>query len=475
MNDKIRLFLLGAVCILLTVEPAVFAGYETEPQDDAQTSQTLIVDIEKSELIEKLEIEQNAGTEWFEEAGFGLFLHWDIITAAEGAYEISWSMVEGLLHPSNVMTPSEYFALAKKFNPKKYNPDTWLAAARRAGMTYAVLTVRHHDGYALWPSQYGNFSTKQYMNGRDLVKEFVDACRKNGLRVGLYYSPPDWYYNREYMSFRLGTEGFDLWAKVNPDAKPLGLDHEEIELKKMSAEWIEDYKAYMKGQVTELLTNYGQVDLLWFDYNFGGYIGMTLEEIRKLSPGTVVSHRWHGKGDFLTYEGALPKEKPPQFPWEMCKPLGASWAFQKQSETNFTPTAGILETLVTVRSMGGNYLANIGPRSDGTLAEIAYKRLSEVAQWMEYGRESVFNVKGAYWDNLCNYPVTTSKDNTIWYVHFLGSDNKPAALIHETPPASVVLLRTGQPLEWKKTQEGIRIELPENLKTDLVDTVKICW
>lgn len=425
------------------------------------------VSVDKAGLSDSKNLRQ-----WFADAGLGLFLHWGISSAhPEGGLEISWSMIKDW-HPVCV-TPAEYFKLAEVFSPEKYDPDKWCRAAARAGFRYAVLTTRHHDGYALWPSEYGHFSTKQYMNGRDLVRPFVKACRKYGLRVGLYYSPPDWYYNRDYMSFRLGTEGFDLWAKTNPEGQPLGIHHEPIKLKPMPDEWKEDFKDYMKGQVTELLTDYGPIDLLWFDYNFGGVIGITMEEIREISPQTVVSHRLHGEGDFLTYEGALPKEKPPIYPWEMCTVIGQGWAYRK-NET-YQSTGEILEQFVTTRSMGGNFLPNVAPRPDGTLPETVYERFRDMREWMRYSRESVFDIKGAYWLELCNYPLTMSRDESVWYVHFTPDAQEPAVLKTERAPRKIILLRTAKPVPFTMHANEVHIVPGDRLIPNRVETVKITW
>ena len=137
------------------------------------------------------------GTAWFPEAGLGLFIHWGI--ASVKAMNISWPMYDR--GEGAKITPNDYWAMAQEFHPKHYDPDRWLKAARQAGFKYAVFTTRHHEGYAMWPSAFGDFGTRTHMGGRDLVKDFVRACRRNGLKVGLYYSPPDWYFDREFMNF----------------------------------------------------------------------------------------------------------------------------------------------------------------------------------------------------------------------------------------------------------------------------------
>src|SRR5205809_5944844 len=161
--------------------------------------------------------------QWYPDAGFGLFIHWGVSSVE--AMNISWPMIPGralaakriddaaereriiregdwnLNGKPNGITPNEYWAMAKDFNPQKYDPDKWLKAAKEAGFTYAVLTARHHEGFALWPSKTGDFNTSNYMGGRDLIKDYVEACRRNGLKVGIYYSPPDWHFDREFFTF----------------------------------------------------------------------------------------------------------------------------------------------------------------------------------------------------------------------------------------------------------------------------------
>ena len=158
---------------------------------------------------------------WFPQAGLGLFIHWGL-ASIPGNLDLSWGMMKNTpwdasFQNSNKLTPAAYFALAKQFNPTNYHPDRWLKAAKDAGFGYAVLTTRHHDGFALWPSKHGDFNTRTYLNGRDLVREYVDACRRQGLKVGFYYSPPDWYFERQYRSFGYGTKGTTRIAASGPE------------------------------------------------------------------------------------------------------------------------------------------------------------------------------------------------------------------------------------------------------------------
>ena len=159
---------------------------------------------------------------WFPQAGLGLFVHWGL-ASIPGNLDLSWGMMKNTpwdasVQNRNKLTPAAYFALAKQFNPTNYHPDRWLKAAKDAGFGYAVLTTRHHDGFALWPSKHGDFNTRTYLGGRDLVREYVDACRRQGLKVGFYYSPPDWYFDRQYRSFGYGTQGNGRVAASWPES-----------------------------------------------------------------------------------------------------------------------------------------------------------------------------------------------------------------------------------------------------------------
>src|SRR4051794_28637639 len=205
-------------CLYLSVAFAIFLPVITMAQPKAD-------DTAKAEHgMIGVGAESNAGhtshpdAQWYPDASFGLFIHWGISSVK--AMNISWPMIPGrplaakriddpaererivreedwnLNGKKPLISPNEYWAMARDFNPQSYDPDKWLKAAKEAGFTYAVLTARHHEGFALWPSEYGDFSTKNYMGGRDLIKDYVEACRRNGLKVGLYYSPPDWHFDR---------------------------------------------------------------------------------------------------------------------------------------------------------------------------------------------------------------------------------------------------------------------------------------
>ncbi len=327
--------------------------------------------------------ERNAhpGARWFfDPTLLGLFIHFGISTV-HGDCDISWGMMdnpERRAKGNGIVTPREYWKQAEVFDPKLFEPEKWLYAAKEAGFTYAVMTTRHHDGYAMWPSEYGELSTKRYMHGRDLVGEYVDACRKVGLRVGLYYSPPDWYFNRDYMSFMIGSR-----SEKYPDRPNKDIDHNPIgDLPKMPEEHYDAYCEYLNGQIKELLTRYGKIDVLWFDGTVKDVSKvMSARDIRALQPGIVINDRLWGVGDYSTqYECRIPNERPKDKYWEACViwHVGGGWSYVKNADKyrSLDITMGQYDA---VRRFEGNFLLNIAPDRDGVVPPAYYSAAKELS------------------------------------------------------------------------------------------------
>ncbi|MBQ6646946.1 MAG: alpha-L-fucosidase [Clostridia bacterium] len=302
------------------------------------------------------------GAQWFPKAGLGLFIHWGI-SSVDGYLDISWGMFKDFKYSPRVCRPEEYFALAKKFDPRRYDADKWLRAAADAGCRYAVLTTRHHDSFALWPSAYGDFNTKTYMNGRDLIAPYVEACRKYGLKVGLYYSAPDFRTAGEYLPY-------GGWQPDRRNEIPKELT---------------DYEhAIVRGQVRELLTRYGKIDLIWFDGKWQ-YI-LKEEDIRAYQPDIVI-----GRGEdtnFATTECRIPTEEEyrENFEgnwWEFCGELNCCWGYTRRDEHTVKSLETLTEWFTNVRSHGGNFLINMGPDSEGDFTKLEYTRLAEFGAFVK--------------------------------------------------------------------------------------------
>ncbi len=403
--------------------------------------------------------------QWFPQASFGLFLHWGIHSV--DGIDPSWSMMKGCPwhgksdpYKKYNQDQSQYYRLAGKFNPAHYDPDKWMAAAKKAGFTYVVLTTKHHDGYALWPTEFGDFSTKQYMGGRDLLKPYVDACRKHGLKVGFYFSPRDWHYPGYPQSMVYGEK------------YPLPPADENFEN-------FRAFYAYTLGQIHELLTRYGKIDLLWFDGMGWSGIGdmraeQTLAWVRSIQPGIVINPRWSGFGDFATTEctpGKPEHWKPGQW-WEACDiwPSG-HWGYVPSER--FKPLAWVFTRLANCRAWGGNFLCNVGPRPDGAMPDVFYDRCEDLAKWMAHSQESLIGAGPTPGEDRSNVP-TTSREGT-WYLHVLPSHQGAVTLSDVGKPKAVTLLRTGQSLSYQHQGKALTLTIPTNLRTDLDDVVAVRW
>ncbi len=447
--------------------------------------------------------------QWYPEAGLGLFLHWSISSVK--AMNISWPMIPGknlrgiritdpverdrIIREKDFelkgkpweVTPNQYWSMAKDFNPGKYDPDKWCEAAKKAGFTYIVLTARHHDGFAMWPSAFGEFSTKNYMGGRDLVKPFVDACRKNSLKVGLYYSPPNWHFERDFKNF------FSYAAQKNPEFPALDADLKPRQKSKSLEEVAKlqvAYDAMVRGQIEELLTRYGKIDLMWFDGcqpTPNGPKSITAEEIRKLQPGIVINPRLHGTGDFITYERDLKTNKVATTWAEFCNTWALLWTYDTRP---FRSNAFVLGQLALSRSLGINYLLGIGPDGQGELHPAAYQNMEVLAGWMEKHGDAVHSVKPLLVGETANVPAT-AKENTR-YLFAIPEFNKVAGVPGmfdkdmlplsdltlrlkgiSTKPESVTLLGDGSELPFEYASKTVAIQLPAARRSKLVDVVQV--
>ena len=376
--------------------------------------------------------------------------------------------------------------MAANFNPRRYDPDKWLKAAKAAGFTYVVLTTRHHEGFALWPSAYGNFNTKLFMGGRDLLKDYVAACRRNGLKVGFYYSPPDWFFDRDYMNFLYsgGARMNPEFPKLGPDLKPRTSEKPEAERIKHQAE----YAAMVKGQVEELLTRYGKIDLLWFDGKPAvpnPTEVISIARIRELQPGIVINPRLHDTGDYVTYERTLSTDKIPTGWAEFCNTWTNSWPHVNGAR--FRSNGFILSQFVTARSLGINYLLGVGPMSTGEFTPEIYQNMYVVGDWMQSNGAAVRGTKPLARSESASVPATGSgskrylfllpkfKTGGVYVEDLLLPNDVTLTLKGVNKPTAVRLL--GQPatdaLKYDYSDSTVTIQVPATKRSMLVDVVEV--
>lgn len=418
--------------------------------DHAADAQAAILDQSSQKPVSS---NKHPDAQWFPDAGLGLFIHWGIASVGASG-DISWGMLANKPWKDKTVTPNTYYSWIKQWNPDKVDYDTQLARAKAAGFTYAVMVTKHHDGFTLWPSAHGDLGTRQHLGGRDFLKEYVAACRKHGLKVGLYFSPPDWWFDRAYKSFALRGPALDM-------------DHQPVKLPNRPADRDAKHKALVSGQVTELLSNYGKIDLIWFD---GGKGEITNTEVRRLQPGIVINRRNGGGGDYGDSEGKLPEKRFKGWfeTCETCWPAG-KWSYTEDWGWDSAPET--LEKLVRLRAWGGNLLANVGPKGDGSIPAQALTAWDEMAAWMNHSRESVIGAGPGPFPEAVNAPVTTRQG--VAYVHFLPAFNGEVVWKNAPGYQKASLLRTGESIPIRYQNGELRLTLPPALRTTNVDVVKL--
>lgn len=333
---------------------------------------------------------------WWRDAKLGLFLHW-------GLYSIL-GRGEWVMHNEGIPVP-EYEKLAGEFRPRHFDADRWAKLARDAGMKYMVLTARHHDGFSLWdsPGSYRGFTSMNSAAKRDIVGEYTEACRRAGLKVGLYYSPMDWRFPGYF--------------------KPRELPESALRMKQ---------QAY--DQVEELVSRYGKIDILWYDGAWLAHQGsdpdgawlwepVKLNQmVRRYNPKTVINPRSGWEGDFYCDEGSheitggiLP------VPWEknLCICSGRSWGWIPEDPV--MPFDDAVRMLVNVFVRDGNVLLNVGPDRDGVIPEAAAERLEEIGEWMGQYGESIYGTRGGPFQPVDYVYGSTYAGDRI-YVHILDCE-----------------------------------------------------
>lgn len=374
---------------------------------------------------------------WWRAAGFGMFLHWGFHSVEQ--LQPSWASIRGYPHGGG--DPRwhglDYFRLAVRFDPQSWDPGTWAPQARAAGFRYVVLTAKHHDGFALWPSRWGNFSTRQFCGGRDLLKPYARGLRAAGLGVGFYFSPQDWHYP----GYPLGDVNFDFAQRRQPPP---------IADAAANAERAQEFFIYTIAQLHELLTGYGPVHELWFDGL--AWPGVTFPTkavyrwIRTLQPQIVINDRW-GRirtpdgtditstkfGDFTTHEWTQLQERPTGW-WEFCRGWYGHWGYSGPFAGNVKAE---LEELGRIRAWDGNYLLNLGPQPDGRLPEGTDVALAEMAAWMAVNGEAIHGTRGGT-EGVANVPVT-DRDRCS-YLHLFADWTVPVWLTARAKVRSVRLL-----------------------------------
>lgn len=405
-----------------------------------------------------------ARVQWFREARFGMFIHWGLYSIpARGEW----------VRSDEQMPESEYMPYFDEFNPRDYNPRAWAKAAKEAGMQYVVLTAKHHDGFCLFDSQYTDFKSTNTKLGRDIVRDFVEAVRAEGLRVGLYFTLIDWHHP-DYPHY--GDRYHPM--RNHPECSNENRDFNR-------------YLEYMFNQAREICSNYGKLDLLWFDFSYDHMRGETwkatefIEMVRSLQPNVIIDNRlevsgegfgslhdcrptpYHG--DFVTPEkfippqGILDVEGNPML-WEVCATMNNNWGFNG-TDPFYKPASMLIKKLVECVSKGGNMILNVGPDAQGNIPPQSQAILRDIGRWMHDNAESIYGCGRSELPRP-EFGRVTQKDKTL-YFHMYENTMGPVPLLglRAEDVAGIRLLSTGH--EIPVSTSWVHSDYPDIVFADL--------
>ena len=401
--------------------------------------------------------QRDARTAWWRDARYGMFIHWDMSSIA--GTEISWSRkatkpLDIYKDPAGYVEDPAYDNLYKNFNPTNFDARAWMRLAKAAGMKYVVFTAKHHGGFCMWDTKFTDYSIMHTPFKRDVVKELAEACRVEGLRFGIYYSQRDWHHP----DYGLGDNS--------------------------------QYVAYMNGQVRELLSNYGPVDVLWWDsYGRGNLtnfwrIGETFDLVRQLQPAIVMNNRMAElgaynrqpapyRGDFDTPEQRLGKYQDTRL-WESCMTVvdakGGGWSYR--SDGKVKPFEETVRMLVSCATGDGNLLLDVGPDASGLIPADQSDCLLKVGDWLKQNGESIYGTRGGP-IKPGEYGGTTRKNKTI-YVHvFKWPESGGLKLPNVGAKLVAARLLAGGKVDAKQTPSGLEISVAESSRQKAVTVVAL--
>jgi alpha-L-fucosidase len=352
--------------------------------------------------------------DWWRDARFGMFIHWGLYAIPAGQWGEQTNHAEWIMNTAHIPV-EQYEQYVDQFNPAAFDADEWARMAKEAGMRYIVITSKHHDGFALFDSAVSDYDVMATPFKRDIMKELAEACRKQGIRICWYHSIMDWHHP-DYLPRR----GWETRSAEGAD--------------------FDRYVEYLRGQVTELLTNYGPIGVMWFDGAWEGTwtheYGQPLYDLcRSLQPDVIVNDRVDkGRrghtglvaegfaGDYGTPEQHIPDAGLPGVDWETCMTMNRHWGYNSH-DTDWKSTEDLVRKLVDIASKNGNFLLNIGPKADGTFPEEAVTRLREIGRWMDVNGQSIYGTTASPFGTLpwgrCTAKWQASGDGgqTSLYLH----------------------------------------------------------
>ena len=409
--------------------------------------------------------------EWWRDARFGMFIHWGLYAIPAGEWNGKTEYGEWIRHSGRIPLET-YDQFQNQFNPVKFNADNWVKIARDAGMKYIVITSKHHDGFCMFDTKQTEFNIMGTPFGRDVMKELADACRKYGLKLCFYYSIMDWHHP-DYLPRR----DWETTRSID------GADFDR-------------YVSYMKQELKELLTQYGDIGVLWFDGEWEStwndkYGKEIYAFVRNLQPDIIINNRvGAGRmdmeglteegafgGDFGTPEQQIPPTGLPGTDWETCMTMNDHWGYNK-ANIDYKSAKELIRMLTDIASKGGSYLLNVGPTDKGTLPKQAVSRLKEIGKWMAVNGESIYGTVASPFSSTpwgrCT--MKEEKDTTILYLHIFDWPADGRLIVNgcmNDPLEALMLAEPGKKLKVSREDDQILVTLPDKAQVNLSSVVKL--
>jgi alpha-L-fucosidase len=433
----------------------------------------LVITINAQDYTKESKEAKDLRMQWWRDARFGLFIHWGLYAIPAGEWNGSTNHAEWIRTTAQIPL-KEYYKFVEQFNPVKFDAEEWVKMAKDAGMKYIVITSKHHDGFSLFDSKHTEFDVMSTPFKRDILKELSDACRKYGLKICWYHSIMDWHHpdylpRREWETDR-SAEGSDFTR----------------------------FFQYLKNQLKELLTNYGEIGVLWFDGEWedtwNSNYGIELYNyVRSLQPDIIINNRvgvgrsgmegltkaGEFGGDFGTPEQQIPSTGLPGVDWEACITMNNYWGYNK-FDKDFKSTKELLQMLVDITSKGGNFLLNVGPTAEGLFPQESIIRLKEIGEWINLYGESIYGTEASPF-NYLEWGRCTKKifgNNTRLYLHVFNwpKDAKLVVpgILNEPIEAYVLSDKQKVLLHTTRNEDAIVINVPlippdENVSVIVLD------
>ena len=415
-------------------------------------------------------IQHDTRMQWWRDARFGMFIHWGLYAVPAGEWEGKTGYGEWIRTSAEIPLDT-YDHFREQFNPVKFNADQWVRMAKDAGMKYIVITSKHHDGFCMFDTKQTSFDIMNTPFHHDPMKDLADACHKYGLKFCFYYSIMDWHHP-DYLPRR-------SWEKSRTTA---GADFRK-------------YVNYMKAELMELLTNYGEIGVLWFDGEWESTWNEAFgKEIysycRSLQPNLIINNRvGAGRmdmegltkegsfgGDFGTPEQQIPATGLPGVDWETCMTMNDHWGYNK-NDKNFKSVKEVIRMIADIASKGGNYLLNVGPTSEGLIPPESIERLKSVGDWMKVNGEAIYQTQASPFRSL-DWGKCTRKDipeGVRLYLHIFNwpetHNLRISGLLNE-PVKAYFLTDPQKLLSVTKTEDGLMISLPDDMP-DTINSVMV--